>query len=437
MHNDQPCNLEAEEAVLGSALIDPDSISQFSDVVSASDFYWHPHGWLWQAMIDLVGRGMQVDIVTVADELNRMGRLEDYASCDSTTNGTAAIMRLINATPTSMHAASYAFQVHDYAAKRKILALMNQGAAWALNGKRSGEIIGEIEKELGSIAVFSGATTNAMLTSTDAVKLAVKANEDAMSGKTKSILTGLIDLDNTLGGMHPGDLLLIAGRPGQGKTAFMGTVAVNAAVRNNKRVAIFSMEMPTEQFVNRMLAQLSDIPGNRIRDGRIRDDEWASYYGAVEALDLANIYFDDTPILSLPMMRQKMRKIADLGIDLVLVDQVNMMDAQMNGAKEHERINRLSYGLKAIAREFKVPVLAAHQMNRSVEGRRDDSEPQLSDLEQAGEKAADVVMFIVHEMSGERIKSSRIKVAKHRNGPVGSAKVVYLADKTRFENSIR
>lgn len=437
MPPNQPCNLEVEEALLGAALIDPDEvITRLASQVQPEDFYWHPHGWAWAAMLDLAKRGAAVDFVTLCDELERHGKLAEYAAYDGSAKQTAGLMRLISAVPTSLNAETYAATVRDYAAKRKILDLMGKGAKWALNGTGAVDILGKLEHEISGISVYSGATLHTVTSAADAVKRTTDLIERAQGGDIPAVETGLIDLDKLLnGGMYPDDLLLIAGRPGAGKTAFLVTVMANVAIRRRKRVAVFSMEMPVEQLMIRLLSQMSGVPSERLRSGKLVDDDWTPYTSAIDCIAAAQIYFDDTPALTVNDIRQRLRKLEGDGFDLVLVDQINMMRAGPGAEKRFEQIDQLAYGLKAIAREFRVPVLAAHQLNRGAEDRPHDTEPQLRDLEQAGEKPADVVMFIVHEMAGEMIKSSKIKVVKQRNGRVGSAPVRYFADITRFENA--
>lgn len=423
---EQPHSREAEEAYLGSILIDPDVLADSS--LTPGDFYVIRNQWVFEAMRQIVAAGSAVDYMTVCDQLERDGHLAEAG-------GPAYLTGLLAATPTSMNAEHYAAIIKDYAAKRHILALMNKGAGWAMNGKNAGETLVFLERELSRISVATGAHLHTITDAEDAARLMMQAVDRAISGDIPAISTGLIDLDHLLVGLFPQDLTIVAGRPGEGKTALLLTILVNTAIKAaKKRVALFSLEMSVTQITMRIISQLTGIPVHRIRSGRIQDDEWPAYTHAIDQVCGAKIYFDDTPALSLTQMRQKMRRLAELGIDLVLIDQLSNITPEMRGEKSHEALNAIAYGVKNMAREFNVPVVMAHQMNRLIEHQA-EPDPTLKDLADAGEKAADNVIFIVNKKQNDIITSSRLKIAKQRNGPIGSVNVQYLPNKTRFENA--
>lgn len=423
---DQPHSREAEEAYLGSVLIDPDVLADSS--LSPADFYVIRNQWVYAACRKLEAAGSAVDYMTVCDQLERDGHLAEAG-------GPAYLTGLLASTPTSTNAEHYAAIIKDYAAKRTILALMNKGAGWAMNGKNASETLVFLERELSRISVATGAHLHTITDAEDAARLMMQAVDRAVAGDIPAISTGLIDLDQLLVGLFPQDLTIVAGRPGEGKTALLLTILVNTAIKAaKKRVALFSLEMSVTQITMRIISQLTGIPVHRIRSGRIQDEEWPAYTHAIDQVCGAKIYFDDTPALSLTQLRQKMRRLAELGVDLVLIDQLSNITPETRGEKTHEALNAIAYGVKNMAREFNVPVVIAHQMNRLVE-HQTEPDPTLKDLADAGEKAADNVIFIVNKKQNDIITNSRLKIAKQRNGPIGSVAVQYLPNRTRFENA--
>ena len=424
-----PHSREAEEAVVGCVLIAPEMYESLSEIVVAQDFYIHRLGFIWQAYQRLHARRAGIDILTVSDELQDMGRLDDIG-------GQAYLTALLNQVPTTLHAETYAEIVKDFSSKREFLAMALRLAEFSTNGKTAAEIAAYTEKELTRITVTSNVETNAIMSSKEAMQAGLKVTQSAASGETNTVPTGLIDLDKLLrGGPRKGRLILIAGRPGDGKSSLLLTVANNAAVLHKKRVGIFSMEMPTEEQVNRLVSQLSGISFDKIESGKLSDEDWPSYYHFVSVVENLEIYWDDTPSLTVPQLRTKAHKMAEAGLDLIVLDSLNLMNAQMNGAKEFEKINTMGYALKILARELDVPVLAAHHMNRAAE--QHGGSPQLSDLEQAGEKPADIVGFIYQDKDDPQQANVRsLKIAKHRGGPTGTVNLIFRGNLTKFENAV-
>jgi replicative DNA helicase len=252
--------------------------------------------------------------------------------------------------------------------------------------------------------------------------------------------TGLIDLDKLTGGLQPSDLLILAGRPGTGKTALLLTIAHHAAVMHKKRVAIFSIEMSNEQVVQRLISQQTGIDQQLLRTGRLYHDDWQTFNDAIELLSDTKIYLDDTPALTPLQLRTKCRRLfMEFGVDLILLDYLQLMAAETRTENRVQEVAYISRSLKALARELNVPLLVAAQLSRAVE-QRADKEPQLSDLRESGsiEQDADIVMFLYRADDKDPAKEgvTKLKVAKHRNGPTGQFDLVFLQKVTKFESAI-
>lgn len=433
-------NQDMEEAVLSCVINDPALYPVLKDLINSEDFYWIPHRWLWNSFINLYDSGRNIDMLTIVDEMEKSGSLENYTSVTGGIKGITALNNIKELDVDTNHAESYASVVKDDSAKRKILEVMNKGEKWIADGNPSLRILTNIEQELGKIASSSGAKSNAVTTAKDATKIAREAMEKARTGNGIEVQTGLLDLDNLIGGFFPGDLIIFAGRANEGKTAALLTITTNVALNNKypKKVSIFSMEMSTADITNRMITQYTGFSSVKLRKGDLNDQEMEIYNRASEKISNAHIQFDDSSSITIPEMRTKLRKMKELGTDLVIVDQLDLMNAQMPGAKEFEKINWLSYRLKEMAREFNVPILVAHQMNRGIEqqvGVR-GRDPQLSDLEQAGEKATDLVLMVRHKKEMAVIKESYIYVVKNRNGATGYIPIAFIPNRAKFENAV-
>jgi replicative DNA helicase len=250
--------------------------------------------------------------------------------------------------------------------------------------------------------------------------------------------TGFIDLDKMTGGLQPSDLLIVAGRPGMGKTAWMLTVANNAALLHKKRVAVFSLEMSNEQVVQRLVAQQTGIDSQKLRTGKLSPDDLDLFNHAIEVLGDTRIYLDDTPSLSPLQLRTKLRRLhMEFGLDLVILDYIQLMTSETRNDNRVQEVSYITRSLKQLARELNVPLLAAAQLSRAVE-QRSDKEPQLSDLRESGslEQDADIVMFIYRDEKDPAMQNvTHLKVAKHRNGPVGNVDLIFRNNLTKFENA--
>ncbi len=431
----QPFSSEAEEAVLGAVLINPDVYYEVAQFLRADDFYIVRNRWIWEAFTRLHERRTPIDILTVSKELEQQNRLGEVG-------GQAYLMALINQTPTSLHAEAYGRIIEESAVRRRMLVAANQLAQSAYDQRQTVEsIIGEAEK---SIFGLSERRIQRDLQPIDKVISAYYDQVDLLSKRTDEIYgvpTGLLDLDRLLGGLQKSDLLIIAGRPGSGKTGFLLSIAKNAAQRHKKHVAIFSLEMSNEQLVQRLIAQETGIDTQRLRTGKLDDDEWPLFTHSIEVLSDTHIWLDDTPALTPMQLRTKCRRLfMEFGLDLVIVDYLQLMSGDTRNDNRVQEVSYISRNLKILARELNVPVLAAAQLSRAVE-QRTDKKPVLSDLRESGslEQDADIVMFIhrpdAMDETSEKKNIAELMVAKHRNGPVGTVELVFLNNLARFENA--
>ncbi len=430
-----PSSREAEEAVLGSVLINPEAYYDVAAFLQSDDFYIHRHRWIWESFHRLHERRVPIDFLTVSEELDQMGQLAEVG-------GPAYLTALINNVPTSLHAESYGRIVEGTAIRRKMLQAANDIAKLAFQEEIGVDAVMD-EAEKAVFGVSERRLTRDLQTIQqvlseyyDRIDLLAR-REPGISG----VPTGFIDLDRTLEGLQPSDFLIVAGRPGMGKTAFMLSAAKNAALTHKKHVAIFSLEMSNEQLIQRLIAQETEIDSQRLRSGKLEDDEWQLFSHAVEVLSDTRMFLDDTPSLTPLQLRTKCRRLhLEHRLDLVVVDYLQLMSSGLRAENRVQEVSYISRNLKVLARELNVPVLAAAQLSRAVE-QRTDKEPQLSDLRESGslEQDADIVMFIhrpeMYEKDTLRQNLAQIKIAKHRNGPTGSVDLVFRSNIAKFENA--
>jgi replicative DNA helicase len=426
---------EAEEATLGSVLINPESYYDIAAFLKSDDFYIHRHQWIWEAFIRLHERRIPIDYLTVSEELNQMGQLAEAG-------GPAYLTALINNVPTSLHAEAYGRIIEENAIRRKMLSAANDIAKLAYQESIGVEdVMDSAEK-----AVF-GVSERRMTRDLQPIQQALSEYYDRIGqlasrgDEIYGVPTGFIDLDRLLMGLQPSDFIIVAGRPGMGKTAFMLSAAKIAAQTHKKHVAIFSLEMSNEQLVQRLISQETGIDSQRLRTGKLSEDEWPLFTHAIEVLSDTRIFLDDTPALTPLQLRTKSRRLhLEYGLDLIVVDYLQLMSS---GARNENRVQEVSYisrNLKVLARELNVPVLAAAQLSRAVE-QRADKEPQLSDLRESGslEQDADIVMFIhrpeMYEKDTLKQNVAQIKISKHRNGPVGMVELIFRNTLAKFENA--
>jgi len=430
-----PHSREAEEAVIGAVLINPEAYYDVASFLRADDFYIHRHRWIWETFTRLHERRVPIDFLTVNEELGQTGQLAEAG-------GPAYLTALINNVPTSLHAEAYGRIVEQTAIRRRMLTAANEIAKLAYQQDATVEtVMDEAEKAVFGI---SERRTTRDLQSIQEVLSEYYERVDQLATRGEEIYgvpTGFIDLDHLLGGMQSSDLLIVAGRPGSGKTAFILSAAKNAAQKHKKHVAIFSLEMSNEQLVQRMIAQETGIDSQRLRSAKLEEEEWSLLAHAIEVLSDTVIFLDDTPALTPLQLRTKCRRLhMEFKLDLVLVDYLQLMSSGVRSENRVQEVSYISRNLKVLARELNVPVLAAAQLSRAIE-QRADKEPMLSDLRESGslEQDSDIVMFIhrpeLYEKDTLKQNIAQIKVAKHRNGPTGTIELVFRSQIAKFENA--
>jgi replicative DNA helicase len=430
-----PHSREAEEAVVGAVFINPEVYYDIAQFLDADDFYIHRNKWIWESFTSLHEQRIPIDLLTVSDELDRRNQLSEIG-------GPAYLTSLVNQVPSSLNAESYGRIVESYSIRRKMIHAANQIASIAYNERTSvDDVMDEAEKAVFNVSERRLKHDLLPISSVlsdyyDRIDDLAKRPDDI-----HGVPTGFVDLDKMLTGLQPSDLLIIAGRPGQGKTGFLLSIAKNAGLTHKKHVAIFSLEMSNEQVVQRLIAQETGIDSQRLRTGRLQDTEWPLFTHAIEVFGDTHIYLDDTPAITPLQLRTKCRRLhMEFGLDLIIIDYLQLMGGDTRNDNRVQEVSYISRNLKILARELNVPVLAAAQLSRAVE-QRSDKRPVLSDLRESGslEQDADIVMFIYrpdqYEKDTVKQNVAEIIISKHRNGPVGSVELVFRSALAKFENA--
>jgi replicative DNA helicase len=427
-----PHNTEAEAALLGSLLIDRDAVIAVAPLLQPEDFYRSVNGVIYKTILDLYNRREPPDIVTVTSELERMKELEGVG-------GISRLMALVSEVVTSVHATHYAGVIKRASLARQVIHAGTQIVRLGFDESlETPELLNQAQAAIHGVAQARG--------SGDFVPINVILEEyfnklDTLSrdrGQVVGVPSGHVDIDGMTGGFQKGDLIILAARPGVGKTSFSLGVAYSAALMG-KKVAIFNMEMPAEQLIQRLLAMETGIDSHRLRMGHVNDDEWDKLSHAFGVLSELPIYVDDSPGMSIMEMRAKTRRMqAEEGVDFVQVDYLQLMHGGgKKGSNRQEEVSDISRGLKEMARELHVPVLAMAQLSRSVESRTSHV-PMLSDLRESGsiEQDADIVSFLVREelydAESEKKGLAEFHIAKHRNGGLGVVSLRFFDKTTRF-----
>jgi replicative DNA helicase len=433
-----PHSLEAEQSVLGAILIDRETIIEIAEFLQPQDFYRQAHGSIYRAMLELFERREPVDLVTVAESLERSEDLEQVG-------GRSYLSQLSNQTPTAVHAVQYARIVERKAVLRNLI-----GAAGKIAGigyEDPAEIQEAIDRAESELFQVSNRRITAGFSQLRELLHSAYDRLDylhAHRGELSGIASGWNDLDQLTTGFQKSDLIVVAARPSVGKTSFALNIAEYAAVREKKTVGVFSLEMSKEQLVLRLLSSVANIDSKRLRSGFLEEMDFARIAPAMNDLSEAALYIDDTPNITSMELRTKARRLqAESGLDLVIVDYLQLMQATTTNrdANRVQEVSEISRGLKALARELSVPVIALSQLSRQPE-MRESKEPRLSDLRESGaiEQDADLVLFLWREkekagedadLDGEVIK---VKLAKHRNGPTGEIDLWFRKSQTRFQS---
>lgn len=430
-----PQSIEGEEAILGALLIDPDAILDVAAFLKPDAFYREQNRWVYQAILDLHEAREPLDFITLTELLRKRNQLESLG-------GEAYVISLINGVPTSVNARSYAQLVEAAAVRRRMITAAGAIANLAYNEAEDiAVVIDRAEQTL--FSVTEGRTTRDLTPVRDIASEYLDRIE-ALNARGEDMIgvpTGFTDLDKLLGGLNKSDLLIVAARPGMGKTAFQLAIALHAGLRHAKRIAMFNLEMSGEQLVQRLVAAETRIDSQRLRRGKLQEGEWPLFYEAIGRLSETRIFIDDTPSITPLQLRTKCRRLyAEHGLDLIMIDYLQLMQAEHTTNNRVQEISEISRGLKTLARELDVPVMAASQLSRAVESRQ-DKRPQLSDLRDSGsiEQDSDIVMFIYRDEyynpdSTERPNIAEISVAKHRNGPTGVIDLYWHGQLATFRN---
>jgi replicative DNA helicase len=432
-----PSNLEAERAVLGSLLIDPDAVIKIASFLRAEDFYRERHQWIYRALSSLHERREPADFVTLVDELERQEQLDDVG-------GPAYITELINSTPTAIYVDYYARIVERTAILRRLIGAAGKIAELAYD--ESNDVDDVVDKAEQIIFGVSESRIHRELTPISTIMQNVVDQIDFLARNQNTLMgvpSGFNMLDKLLGGFQKSDLIILAGRPGMGKSSLGLGIAQNAAKRHNARVAVFSLEMSNEQLVQRLLSVESAIDSHRLRLGHIYEEEWPILMEAANTLAATHIFIDDTPGVSVMDVRTKARRLyAEHGLDMIVIDYMQLMTGGGNsrgGENRQQEISFISRSLKELARELNVPVVALSQLSRAVESRA-DKRPMLSDLRESGsiEQDADVVLFVYREdyyvEDTDRQNIADILVAKHRHGSTGTVSLFFRKELTQFRD---
>ena len=429
-----PQNLDAEKSLIGAVLIDEEVMADVSENVKAIDFYDKNHGIIFGAMIRLFERHKPVDLLTLTDELKRKDELDAIG-------GSTYLTELTNYVPTAAHAATYAEMVAQKAVRRRLIhASADISELGYDESTTTQELLEQAEAELFSV---SDQSIKQDLVSIDSILMESFDRIEELhknKGELRGIRTGYRDLDNMTAGLQRSDLIILAARPAMGKTTLVTNLAYNVATIEKKPVLFFSLEMSKEQLVDRMLADAANVDSWNIRTGKLSDEDFLKLSEASGELAEAPIFIDDTPGLSVLEMRTKARrKNHESQLGLIIVDYLQLMQASGNHAGNRvQEVSEISRGLKLIARELNVPLIALSQLSRSVETRTPPI-PQLSDLRESGsiEQDADIVSFIYrpsyYEPDNPEVQNiTDLIIAKHRNGPVGKVQLYFHPERLRF-----
>jgi replicative DNA helicase len=429
-----PQNLEAEQSVLGGILLEPEALSRVLEVMTGDDFYRESHRKIFDSMLDLYQKGTPVDLITLTEILHKKGHLEDIG-------GASYLTTLTDAIPSAVHVDVYAKIIREKSILRRLINRTTEIASKSYNfAGQAEDLLDEAEK---AIFEISDAKINPLVYPlSDVIKDSFSTIEQLYDRREKviGVPSGFTKLDQLTSGFQNSDLIIIAGRPSMGKTAFALNIARNAAVENEIPVVVFSLEMSRQQLAIRLLCSEARIDSNSVRTGYFGEREWSKLTAAAGVLSEAPIYIDDSPSMGVLQMRAKARRLRmEKGLGLVVIDYLQLMKGREGSERREQEISEISRSLKGLAKELNIPVIALSQLNRRPEG-RDDKKPVLADLRESGaiEQDADVICFIFREeMYEENPKQkgvAEILLRKHRNGPTGTVALKFWNEYTRFDD---
>lgn len=427
-----PHDVTIEQSVLGAILIDKDAMIDVAEFLRPDHFYKEGHAAIYSAMLTLYELREPLDVVTVGAQLKKDGTL-------ALVGGATYLSELLNTVPTSAHAEQYGRLIHELFTKRRLIEIGAKITQLAFRPEgAAGEILDSAEAEI--FAVSQQATKRDFTP----IKEALASSFDRLdelhkrAGGLRGVPTGFADVDFKLSGLQDSNLIILAARPGTGKTAMILNIAQHAALKANLPVGVFSLEMSKEELVDRMLVAQADIDAWKLKTGKLSDDDFTKLSDAMGQLAEAPIYIDDTPGINILEMRTKARRLqVEHGVKLIIVDYLQLADAGRRFDNRVQEVSVISQSLKNLARELKIPVIACSQLSRAVET-RGTRVPELSDLRESGsiEQDADVVMFLYREEGdqnqwGDQIPT-KLRIAKHRNGPLGEIDLIFMGPRIRF-----
>jgi replicative DNA helicase len=432
-----PSNLEAERSILGAILLDDKAVLTVFETLRSQDFYLESHRRVFEKMLLLMNDSRPIDLITLKDELQRANELESVG-------GAAYLASLTDGLPRAINIEFYAQIVKEKSTLRRLIQISSETMSRSYQDEDPAqEILQHIEKAIFDISKQQFRTGFSAIS--PIVSDVFKQIEELSNRKTPvtGLETGFVDLDRMMAGLHPSDLIIVAARPSLGKTSLCLNIAEHSAIRNKKSVGIFSLEMSKEQLVKRLLCSESRIDAHRVNTGYLNKEDWNRLSQASGDLSDSRIFIDDTASITVPELRSKARRLSlEHGLDLLIVDYLQLMSGSTQRYENRtQEISQISRGLKGIAKELRVPLIAVSQLSRAIESRTGEHRrPQLSDLRESGsiEQDADVVMFIYREDMANPSEDSKglaeLIIGKQRNGPTGTIQLAFSKQFTRFDN---
>ncbi|WP_455525743.1 replicative DNA helicase [Peptostreptococcus stomatis] len=433
-----PHNLESEQCVIGSIIVEEQTLVPVAEILDREDFYIDAHKVIYDSMIELGNERKPIDMITLTNRLKEKGYLDQVG-------GVTYLTSITNMIPTTSNVKVYAEIVKKNSTLRKLIKASNDIISMGYEASDSlDDILNVAEKKIFDISQDRMSQDfkpiSEVLTSVTAMIEEVYSKGSDITG----LDTGFIDLNKKLGGFHKSDLILIAARPGMGKTAFALNLVANAAIRSKSSVAVFSLEMSKEQLVQRLLSSQSNVALNNISKGKIADDEWKKLTDAMTVLSSSHIFIDDTPGIKVSEIRSKCRKLKmEKGLDMIMIDYLQLMEADGRADNRQQEVSKISRSLKILAKEMNCPVIALSQLSRNTESGKDHM-PKLSDLRDSGaiEQDADIVMFIYRDeyytkMETKKKDLAEIIIAKNRHGEISNIELVWIGKIQKFSNKLK
>jgi len=435
-----PHSIEAEQSVIGGLLRDNAAWDRIADFMHAEDFYRYDHRIIFEQMVRLINAGKPADVITVYEACNQLGKADEVG-------GLQYLNAMAQNTPSAANIRRYAEIVRDRGILRQLITVADEisGNAFNPQGKEVKQMLDEAESQIFAIAEQGARGAQGWLAVQPLLTQVVERIDELYSrenqGEITGVPTGFIDLDRMTSGLQPGDLVIVAGRPSMGKTAFSVNIGENVAIEAGLPVAVFSMEMGGAQLAMRMLGSVGQLDQHRLRTGRLHDEDWPRLTHAIQKMNDAQLYIDETPALNPIEMRARARRLArQCGkLGLIIVDYLQLMQGSKPGDNRASEISEISRSLKGLAKELQCPVIALSQLNRSLE-QRPNKRPVMSDLRESGaiEQDADVIIFLyrdeVYNPDSPDKGTAEIIIGKQRNGPIGAIRLTWIGQYTKFGN---